>query len=52
MAQWTVEVEGTARELYVVDADTEEEAMENWHTGTLFLSEASSCEPIKATLDD
>jgi len=49
---WTVECRGEARELYTVEADTEEEAMRKWHTGDCFLTEVSSCEPISATEDE
>jgi len=30
MAEYRVECEGVAREIYIVDAESEEEAMSNW----------------------
>lgn len=47
---YTVEVRGVAREVYYVEADSEEEAMENWATGDLVLSEVYSCDPVEATV--
>ncbi len=52
MAQYTVECTGDARELYAVEADSEEEAMEKWHTGDCFLTEVSGSTPVSAKLDD
>lgn len=48
MPIYLVECHGEARELYHVEADTPEEAMTNWHTGQLHLSEASGMEPVTA----
>lgn len=52
MAQYRVEVTGEVRELYVVEADSPEEAMANWHLGTHVLSEAQTMEPVSAELED
>ena len=37
---FTVEMHGDVRELYEVEAETEQEARERWSDGTLVLSEA------------
>jgi hypothetical protein len=42
--KWLVEMHGEVRELYSVEADTEENAIEHWSDGVLVLSEASSME--------
>jgi hypothetical protein len=52
MAQYRVECTGDVREVYIVDADSPEEAMENWHAGHLYVSEASGVEPVSAELDE
>lgn len=52
MPTYTVECRGDARELYTVEANSEEEAMRLWHTGDCFLTEVSGSEPISAKRDD
>ena len=52
MSQWTVEVIGESRELYTVEAETEEEALANWPSGDMYLQETSSAAPVRATRDD
>jgi hypothetical protein len=47
MATYRVECSGTVRELYVVEADSPEEAMAKWTDGALVLSEASTS-PVSA----
>ena len=48
MATYRVECSGDVREVYIVEADSEAEAVENWHAGTLEYSEASSVEGVSA----
>lgn len=45
---WQVEVSGDVRELYDVQADSEEEAMANWQDGIHVLTEVTSSEPVSA----
>lgn len=52
MAEYVVECIGEVREVYIVEADSPEDAMARWHEGTLELSEASSVEPVAAREDD
>jgi hypothetical protein len=52
MPQYTVECRGEARELYTVEADSEEEAMAKWAEGDCYLTEVSSAEPVSARRDD
>jgi hypothetical protein len=52
MTQYRVECRGHVREVYVVEADSPEEAMANWHTGDLYVSEATSVEPTRVELDE
>lgn len=40
MSIYIVEMHGEVRELYEVEAESAEEARENWADGTLVLSEA------------
>lgn len=39
---------GDAREVYDVEADSEEEAMARWSSGELVISEVFGVEPISA----
>lgn len=39
MALYRVELRGESREVYYVDADSPDDARENWHTGQLDVSE-------------
>ena len=50
--QWTVELRGECREVYVVDADTENEARENWFNGFHQITEAFGMEVESVTRDD
>ena len=52
MAEYVVECIGEIREVYIVEADSPEDAMARWHEGTLELSEASSVEPVAAREDE
>lgn len=46
---WRVEVHGTAREVYLVRAETAREAMEDWmHQGSPVLTEVSEAEAVSA----
>lgn len=49
MKCWHVIVEGKVTEHYYVDADTQEEAMDNWSSGSFGHSEAWDCEAVSAT---
>lgn len=49
MALWKVECTGDVREVYQVEAETEDEAMAGWAEGRLVNSEADSVEPVSAT---
>jgi hypothetical protein len=44
MPRFTVEMHGDVRELYEVEADTADEAAENWASGDLYLSETMGVE--------
>ena len=52
MASYRVEMQGECREIYDVEADSEEEAMANWSSGILWLSEATSMEPVSALKEE
>lgn len=41
MAWYEVTLRGDSREVYAIEAGSEEEARENWHTGQLVHSENS-----------
>lgn len=49
MPQFMVELHGEVRELYLVEADTAEEAEERWSESPLYLSEASGMEIYSVT---
>ena len=49
MKEFMVEMHGDVREIYVVTAETAEEAAENWSSGHLYLSESSSLELYSVT---
>ena len=51
MKQWRVECHGEAREVYVVEAETAEEAMQKWGEDEPIVSECSDMEPISAVED-
>jgi hypothetical protein len=44
MSLYRVELRGESREVYYVDADSPEDASENWHTGQLDISECYGME--------
>jgi len=48
MATYSVEMVGECREVYDVEADSEEEAMANWASGYHVITEASGMEPVSA----
>ena len=48
MPTYRVEVEGTGREIYYVNAANERDAMDNWSTGQHDLTEVYGVEPISA----
>lgn len=52
MAIWNVELEGNAREVYEVEADTEAEALAKWETGQHVLTEAYGMEAVSAEKTD
>lgn len=52
MATYRVECTGEAREVFLVEADSEEEAMARWADGTSIVLEASSMEPVSARIED
>lgn len=52
MATYLVECEGLVREVYAVEASSDQEAMDRWATGNLVNQEAYSVEPVTAELDD
>lgn len=52
MPQYEVECTGVAREVYIVEAKNANEALDNWHTGSLVISEVSSVEPIAVRRED
>lgn len=47
---YEVEMTGDCREVYQVEADSEEEAMENWASGTHVITEAQGMEAVSASL--
>lgn len=51
MATYYVEMTGEAREVYAVEADSEDEAMENWASGEHVITEAYGMEPVSARLE-
>lgn len=48
---YTVRVDGECFELYEVEADTPEEAMENWAEGVFLYSETMGVSPVSAVAD-
>lgn len=52
MKSWLVEVHGHAREVYAVDAETEEEALERWADGEHTLTEVTSAVAVSATVNE
>lgn len=52
MPTYRVERAVEGREVYIVDAESPEEAEENWIEGELLVSEVLSSEPYSVKLDD
>jgi 16S rRNA C967 or C1407 C5-methylase (RsmB/RsmF family) len=52
MPEYIVEMRGECREVYVVEADSEIEARENWMNGSLQVQEASSMEVYDVREDE
>jgi len=52
MATFRVELVGGCREVYDVEADSEEEAMANWSDGTHIITEAQGMEAVSAFKTD
>ncbi len=50
--QYLVELRGDSREVYVVEADTEEEARAHWWAGWLSIQESSGMVVTSVRLDD
>lgn len=51
MPIYEVRVEGTAVELYLVKADTQEQALKNWSNGELISDYGEDFGPVSAVLD-
>lgn len=52
MSVYKVECQGRVREVYLVEADSPEEARKNWDEGELLISEAYDVGPESVELDD
>ncbi len=52
MNVYLVETIGEAREVYAVEAESEQDARENWMHGSLQVSEASGMEVESVSLDE
>ena len=52
LSTYLVECEGQVREVYAVEAASEQEAMDRWAHGNLVIQEAYSVEPVSAEVDD
>ena len=51
MHTYTVTLRGESREVYVIEAENEDDARENWHQGHLDLSECYGMEVEKVEED-
>ena len=51
MSQYLVELTGECREVYVVEADSEQEARDNWTSGWHQITEAQGMEVVSVRLD-
>jgi hypothetical protein len=40
MSEWRVELEGSSREVYIVQADSAKDAAEHWTSGYLWVQES------------
>lgn len=52
MTTYLVELRGEVREVYTVEADSPEDARENWDKGDLYVSESSSMEVYTVEEDE
>jgi hypothetical protein len=52
MKTFRVECTGNVREVYLVEAETAEQAMANWADGVCIVQESSSVEPVSARPED
>jgi hypothetical protein len=52
MAVYRVEMRGEVREIYLIEAESEEDAKNRWHQGDLYVSEASGMEVYDVKEDD
>lgn len=52
MATFEVEVRTTGREIYVVEADSADEAWDNWSDGFLAISEVIDAEVYNVTKEE
>jgi hypothetical protein len=52
MAEYLVTLEGLSREIYVVEADSPEEAEANWMFGAVYAQEAYFMEVTDVRKDD
>lgn len=48
MPNFEVEMRGDVREVYIVEAESEADAMERWHEGTCVIQETQGVVPISA----
>ena len=51
MTQYRVELTGEASEVYIVEADSEQEARDNWMHGWQQVSECSGMEVVSVQMD-
>ncbi len=52
MKTYRVELCGESREFYAVEAESPEDARENWHNGRLYLSECYGMDVASVEEDD
>lgn len=52
MEWYRVEVIGESREIYSIQAESADDAMERWHEGTQEILEVTSAESVSAMLDE
>lgn len=52
MSQYLVELSGEVREVYVVEADSSEEAEANWMNGFLQVQESSGMGVVKVEIEE
>ncbi len=51
MSEYLVELKGDCREVYIVNASSEQEARDNWMNGSHLLIEAEGMEVLSVRLD-